>query len=85
MTLKAIYRTAKANGQTDICRFMRDMRRAGLKMRPYNGRCWWRGPAVSADSVSDVMSETRVKCQFDSLGLGVIVYPRESLRGVERV
>jgi hypothetical protein len=79
MTLNDIYRKAKADGDTDICRFMRDMRRAGLRMRPYNGRCYWHGPAVSADSVADVMSETRVKCQHDSLGLGVIVYPRQSL------
>jgi hypothetical protein len=85
MTLKEIYRTAKANGQAEICRFMRDMKKAGLRMRPYNGRFYWHGPAVSADCVADVMSETRVKCQHDSMGLGVIVYPYESLRGVDRV
>jgi hypothetical protein len=79
MTLKEIYREAKAEGKTEICRFMRDMHRCGLRMRPYNGRFYWSGPAVSAEDVQEVLSETKVKCQFDQLGLGVIVYPRQSL------
>ncbi len=79
MTLKEIYREAKEAGRDEICRFMRDMRRAGLRMRYYGGRGFYQGPAVSAREIGDVMSETRVKCGWDSLGLGVIVHPRESL------
>jgi len=85
MSLKEIYQTAKLNGQTDICRFMRDMKRAGLSMRPYNGRCYWHGPSVVVDDLSDAMSATRVKTQWDRMGLSYIVYPRESLMGVETV
>ena len=79
MTLNEMYREAKSRGKTDICRFMRDMKRAGLRLRTYNGRCFWKGPGVVVRHVSDAMSETRVKCQFDSMGLDVIVYPRQSL------
>jgi hypothetical protein len=88
MTLNEIYRHARANRQTDVCRFMRDMRRAGLRLRAYNGRSFYRGPAVSIESDSelqDIIRATRVKLQWDSLGRGSIVYPVESLRGVERV
>ena len=80
MTLKEIYNEAKESGRDDICRFMRDMRRAKLKIRYYEGRGFYQGPAVSACEISDVMSETRIKCGWDSLGRGVIVHPRESLR-----
>lgn len=79
MTLKETYQAAKDKGRDEIRRFMRDMRRAGLRMRHYRGRYFWEGPAVSTDSLQEVLSATKVKCQWDSLGLGYIVYPRQSL------
>jgi hypothetical protein len=79
MTLKEIHRQAKAEGKQDICRFMRDVKRLGLRMQPYNGRFYWHGPAVSTDDLKEVLGATRVKCQWDNLGLGWIVYPRQSL------
>jgi hypothetical protein len=79
MKLSEVYRKAKAAGKSDVCRFMRDMRRAGLRLRYYEGRFWWKGPAVVADRVGDVMCETRVKCQWDDMGLGCVVYPRQGL------
>ena len=79
MKLKEVYALAKSQGKEDICRFMRDMKRAKVKMRYYEGRYFWKGPAASCDYASDVLSHTKVKCQWDSLGRGHIVYPRQSL------
>ena len=58
---------------------MRDMRKAGLKIRYYEGRNFWKGPAVSVDHAQAALSETKVRCQWDSLGRGVIVYPVQHL------
>lgn len=58
--------------------FIEDMQQAGLEVRPYSGRYFWEGPAVRVDDIADAMSETTVKCQFDSMGLGYIVYPKVS-------
>ena len=79
MKLQEAYDLAKEKGKKDICRFMRDMKRAGFKMRYYEGRYFWKGPAVSCDYASDVLAHTKVKCNWDCLGRGHIVYPRESL------
>lgn len=79
MTLNEVYRKAKAEGKSDLCRFMRDMRRAGLRMRYYQGRFWWKGPAVEVRALQDALSATKVKCQWDGMGLGTVVYPRQSL------
>jgi len=59
-------------------RFISDMIDAELEdnIRHYNGRFFYSGPAVSCESVQDVLSNTKVKCQWDNLGLGYIVYPR---------
>jgi len=61
-----------------VCqRFVRDMLNAGLgeDLRHYRGRFHWEGPAVSVRDLQDALSHTRVKCQWDQLGLGYIVYP----------
>lgn len=82
MTLNDIYRAAGTDGRADIRRFMRDMRRAGLRMRPYAGRNFWHGAAVATDNLQTVIRATLVPCQWDSLGRGSIVYPIQSLSGV---
>lgn len=64
-------------------KFVADMEAAGLKVRHYRGRGFWEGPAVSADGIQDVLSNTKIKCQWDQLGLGVIVYPIARDKGVE--
>lgn len=81
MTLKEIYAKAKQNGYNDVARFMRDMKRAGLvkHMKYYEGRYFWTGPAVVVDNIQVVLSHTKVKCQWDSMGLGYVVYPRQSI------
>lgn len=63
--------TAKA----EHAKFTRDMEAAGLEVEHYHGRSFWHGPAVRVDSLQEAMSETRVKVQWDNMGLGYIVYP----------
>lgn len=66
----------------DCNKFVKDMIKAGLEddLRHYNGRWFWTGPAVSCSryGLQDILSSTKVKCQWDSLGLGYIVYPKSS-------
>lgn len=62
----------------ETLQFIEDMVEAGLEVRPYAGRYFWQGPAVRVDDISDAMSVTKVRCQFDQLGLGYIVYPKAS-------
>jgi hypothetical protein len=62
----------------DLQRFVRDMQKAGLTPYHYHGRFFWEGPAVDVDDLQEALSETRVKCQHDSMGLGYVVYPRAS-------
>lgn len=79
MKLSELYRKARETGRSDLMRFMRDMKRAGLRIQEYHGRWYWHGPAVVADGLQDVLSRTRVPCQWDSMGRGVVVYPRQGL------
>lgn len=67
----------------DCNRFVRECTEAGLEVSHYRGRSFWQGPSVTADCVADVMSVTRVRCQHDSMGLGVVVYPIKSGHLVE--
>jgi hypothetical protein len=55
--------------------FVEDMRDADLEVYEYAGRFWWKGPAVTVDSLQEAMSETKVKVQYDQMGLGYVVYP----------
>jgi hypothetical protein len=59
----------------DAIQFVEDMENAGLEVEHYHGRFYWRGPAVRVDNLQDAMSETKVRVQYDSMGMGYIVYP----------
>ena len=62
--------------KNDTCAdFVADMLAAGFEVEHYHGRFHWQGPAVRVDCREDVMSETEVKCQWDNMGMGFIVYP----------
>ncbi len=65
--------------EPDHIQFISDMQDAGMEVRHYRGRFYWEGPAASCDEVQEVMSNTKVPCQQDSLGLGFIVYPKTSM------
>ena len=72
---------ARAYSDPDCRTFVHDMEAVGLEPFHYNGRYFWEGPAVSVDDLQDALGATRIKCQFDALGLGFVVYPRASDRG----
>ena len=61
--------------------FRKDMEKAGYEVNEYRGRNFYDGPAVSTSrrddiSLQDIMSATKVKIQYDNLGLDYIVYPK---------
>lgn len=55
--------------------FVEDMEEAGLEVEIYHGRYWWHGPSVNVDNLQDALSCTKVKCQWDNMGKGWVVYP----------
>ena len=72
--------TANMYDNEDCKRFVEDMEEAGFsdELRHYNGRFYWKGPAVVVSNIQDALSNTKVKCQWDNMGLGFIVYPKAS-------
>ena len=58
--------------------FQEDMEKAGYEVREYSGRFYYNGPAVDCDNdeFQEVLSSTKVACQWDAMGLGKIVYPK---------
>ena len=63
-------------------KFVEDMQEAGIPVQHYDGRFYYRGPAVFTNveeglEKQDVYRATKVKCQEDTLGrYDTIVYPR---------
>lgn len=59
-------------------RFREDCEAAGFEVTDYEGREFYRGPAVKCErsELQDVIRATDVSVQWDSLGMGLIVYPR---------
>lgn len=72
---------------SDHKQFLLDMKEAGLldKTSMYRGRGWYMGPATRCDNIQQVLSETRIECKWDNMGLGYIVYPYESDLNLENV
>lgn len=66
---------------TECLKFIDDMADVGLEISHYRGRNFWEGPAVYVDDIQDCLSNTKVKCQWDNLGKGYIVYPKASDKG----
>ena len=62
----------------DCNRFVCDMKTADLEVEHYHGRFFWEGPAVRVDNIQDAVSHTKIQCQWDNMGLGYIVYPKQS-------
>jgi hypothetical protein len=56
--------------------FCLDMAAASQPIRHYEGRFFWVGPAVQVADLQDALSYTKVKCLWDELGKGWIVYPK---------
>jgi len=61
--------------------FVEDMEAAGYEVRHYEGRSFWKGPAVvtdneNGDTLQDVIRATDVRLQWDQMGrCDLIVYP----------
>jgi len=55
--------------------FVEDMEQALLAPYQYSGRFFWNGPAVTVDHLQEAMSKTTVPVQWDSMGMGYVVYP----------
>ena len=60
--------------------FVEDMESAGIEYEEYKGRFFYRGPAVRTNEKGfptrqDVIRATKVKVQWDNLGLDFVVYP----------
>ncbi len=58
--------------------FTEELRNAGFDVEDYNGRYFYHGPAVRAEDeieMQNVIRGTTVNVQWDSMGMGYIVYP----------
>jgi hypothetical protein len=67
--------TAKWEAVADHKQFVSDMEDAGLAPYDYHGRFFWHGPAVDVDDLQEALGATKVRCQWDSMGMGYVVYP----------
>ncbi len=71
----------KGNDEDIYEQFVEDMEKADIEYDgEYNGRYFYHGPAVRTDEKGfptrqDVIRATKVKVQWDNLGLDFIVYP----------
>lgn len=77
--LNDVYASAKEQKKTQLCRFMRDMKRAGHKQRFIEDRAAWSGPAVLCDDVRAVLSDTNVPCLSVAKGDRFLVHPKQGL------
>lgn len=79
MKMSDLYAAAKTQEKKQLCRFMRDMKRAGLKQRFFQSKSSWSGPAVVCANVELVLSETKVPCQTRQNGSRFLVHPKQGL------
>lgn len=79
MTLDELEIAAGEQNKADILKFMQDMRKAGLSLMFYQGRNFYKGPAVRVNMIQDGLSLTKVKCNYDNLGKGYVVHPYQGL------
>jgi hypothetical protein len=61
-------------------KFVEDMKEAGIHTEGYRGRFFWEGPAARSDqqngpTLQDIIKETFVPLQWDSLDSNYMVYP----------
>lgn len=60
--------------------FREDMIEAGFAVQFYNGRHYYEGWATvidDQDHLQDVVRATDVKLQWDDMGKGLVIYPRQ--------
>lgn len=57
-------------------RFIKDCEAAGLVVSHYEGRNFYKGPAVRTDVLPTVFQITNVDCRWDEVGYQFVVYPK---------
>ncbi len=68
-----------SNSSEVFRQFTKEMEDAGFDVEQYDGRDFYKGPAVNCDDSeerSNALAATRVSCTWDGMGLGYVVYPR---------
>jgi hypothetical protein len=60
----------------DHKQFCLDMAANQIPVAHYEGRFFWSGPSARVTDIQDVLSNTKVKCLWDAMGKGWIVYPK---------
>jgi hypothetical protein len=61
---------------SDHKQFCLDMAANQIPVEHYEGRFFWSGPSARVTDIQDVLSYTKVKCLWDAMGKGWIVYPK---------
>jgi hypothetical protein len=79
LKLNDVYESAKEQNKKQLCQFMQDMRRAGLKQRVYHDKLLWSGPAVVCEDIASVLAQTNVPCLSVKKGQRFVVYPKQGL------
>lgn len=79
LRLNDVYESAREQNKKQLCRFMQDMRRAGLKQRVYHGKLSWSGPAVVCEDAESVLAQTTVPCNAVKKGQRFVVHPKQGL------
>lgn len=64
--------------RSDHIKFVKNMRKHGIEPYWYEGRWFWKGPAVTVSDLQDALSVAKVPCQWDRMGLDYVVYPKTS-------
>ncbi len=68
----------RPSGTHDHDLFARQASKAGFVVTPYEGRNFWKGPAVRVKTAQDglrLIRRTTMALQQDQMGLGYIYYP----------
>lgn len=74
-------KTEGENDKDKYEQFIEDMKKAGIEYDgEYHGRFFYHGPAVITDeegfpTLQDVIRATKVKLQWDNMGMGFVTYP----------
>jgi len=76
-TTSAVMGTTNRYTHPDHRQFCLDMAAAQLRVTQYEARFFWSGPAVQVGDIQDVLSCTKIKCLWETMGKNEwIVYPR---------
>jgi hypothetical protein len=58
--------------------FIKEVEEIGYEISLYHGRNFFHGPCIKGNDLQNMIRATSVQCNWDSLGLGFVVYPEIS-------